>query len=99
MREPAAARRILRIVVSDEELTALALAADPDTAVPDDAVPFRNAFGADAGLLPTWYMPAPLAGGGVIRGWRRLVLILLVLTFVIIEAYGLCSTYGPVSGA
>ena len=41
--------------VTDEELAAEALAADPDLVVPDDAVPFG---GSDsAGLLPDWYMP------------------------------------------
>ena len=64
----------------------------PDDGVPDDAVPWNPA--AAEGLLPAWYMPAPAAGGRF-RGWRRGVLIALVLLFVIIEAFGLCTTYGP----
>ncbi len=43
-------------------------------------------------------MPAPVRGGGRVRGWRRWLILLLVLTFVIIEAYGLCTTYGPSGG-
>ncbi len=49
--------------ISDEELTALALAADPDAALSDDAVPFSAQAAGDDGLLPSWYMPAPAGGG------------------------------------
>ena len=44
--------------ISDEELAELALAADGDDTVPDDAVPFMAFDGDDGGgLLPSWYMP------------------------------------------
>ena len=44
----------------DDELTALALAADPDQPIDPDARPF--VMGDDArGPLPSWYMPAPAA--------------------------------------
>ena len=82
-------------VVTDEELARLALAADPDVTLPDGAVPWDGA--APAPLLPDWYMPAPVSGGRL-RGWRRTVVLLLVLAFVIIEAYGLCSTFGRPGG-
>ena len=45
--------------VSDAELSALALAADPDVDVPADAVPFAELTGTGpSGPLPAWYMPA-----------------------------------------
>ena len=84
-------------MISDEELTALALAADPDQVVPHDAVPFGALHGGDDGaLLPQWYMPAPDAGAIARPGWRRRVGVGLVATFVLINAAGLCSTYGSV---
>ena len=43
-------------------------------------------------LLPDWYMPTP--AGGVIRGWRRAVAVLIIAAFLAITAYGLCNTYG-----
>jgi hypothetical protein len=77
-----------------DELTSLALAADPDAPIPPDAVPFTGALDDDGALLPSWYMPAP--GGAVShgRGWRRVVAISFILAFVVLNAAGLCSTYG-----
>jgi hypothetical protein len=85
--------------LSDEELTALALAADPDAALDDDAVSLHQLTrsGTD-GLLPEWYMPPPARGLPRLRGWRRWVTLLIVASFLTIEAYGLCSTYGRVVG-
>ena len=83
--------------IDDEELTALALAADPNAPVPDDAVSIwdLDVDGADP-LLPSWYMPAPMPGRRRLRRWQRRVAWLIVLAFVLIDAYGLCSTYGPI---
>ena len=78
---------------TDEELTELALAADPDAPVDYDAVsPFATAH--PAGLLPEWYMPAVAGGIRPLRGWRRRVVLLIIASFLLIDAYGLCSTYG-----
>jgi hypothetical protein len=83
-------------VISDDELAALALAADPEAPVDDDAVPLWELVGYAADrYLPEWYMPAPL-GGRVLRGWRRRVIVLLIVSFLVIDAYGLCNTYGLV---
>jgi hypothetical protein len=83
--------------VSDEELAAMALAADPDVAVDDDAVSLWQLTGSDSdGLLPAWYMPSPARGARQLRGWRRWVILVIVASFVALEAYGLCSTYGRV---
>jgi len=82
--------------LSDEELTALALAADPDATVDDDAVCLWDVTGQpDGGTLPTWYMPAWRAVR-IRSTWRRAVILLVIVAFVAINAYGLCSTYGRV---
>jgi hypothetical protein len=84
-------------VITDEGLAAEALAADPDAPVGDDAVPWHVAIGADdPALLPAWYMPAPDVGASAGPGWRRRVGVGLIATFVLINAAGLCSTYGSV---
>jgi len=78
-------------VISDEELAQLALAADPHTPIAPDAVPLELAApGADA--LPGWYM-APVRRHRLGRS-GRLVTLGLVGSFLAIEAFGLCSTYG-----
>lgn len=80
--------------VSDDELCALALAADPDAEVAEDAVPFAELTGTAAiGPLPDWYMPAA-AGGRLLSGWRRLPPALVVASLLVINASGLCITYG-----
>jgi hypothetical protein len=77
--------------ITDDELTALALAADPDTPVADDAVPFGDQDPATFPLLPSWYMPAP----GIHRSRARAVVMLgLALSFVIVNVGGFCVTYG-----
>lgn len=83
---------------TDDELAAQAMAADPDAAPADDAVSFWE-VAAEPGappLVADWYMPAPMAGAGTgtRSPWRRRVALVLVATFLLIEAYGLCSTYG-----
>jgi len=80
---------------TDDELTRLALAADPDAPLPPDAVSLWDPDRSHPGLLPAWYMPPP-TGGRHVRGWRRRLIILLVVAFVLIDAYGLCSTYGSI---
>lgn len=79
-------------VFSDAELTALALAADPDAPLGPDAVPIDVYLGAPNGLLPDWYMAQPRTR----RAGRmtRVVVVAVVGAFLLIEAFGLCSTYG-----
>jgi hypothetical protein len=77
--------------VADDELTALALAADPDQPVDPDAVPI-SLGGVAPGLLPEWYMPAPMStGGGSARRW---VLGGIVVILVAMNGAGLCVTNG-----
>jgi hypothetical protein len=82
----------LDVVVTDEELTALALAADPIEMLDHDAVPFDA--GAPAGLLPDWYMPAPQLTAGSRR--RPAVVAVVVTSLLLLNALGLCVTYGSV---
>ncbi len=77
---------------SDEELTALALAGDPDAPIDARAVPLPVPSSRTLGLLPSWYMPA-VALGRTHRYWK-VVVVVLVATLFAIEAAGLCSTYG-----
>ena len=82
------------LVVSDEELTELALAASPDPELGDDAVPIEPAD-PTADLLPSWYMPA--SSGHAEPGWRRRLALLVVSSILLINAAGLCITYGHVT--
>ena len=50
----------------------------------------------DARLLPSWYMPAPMRGTSSSRRQRWLIG-LIVASFLLIDAYGLCSTYGTIT--
>ncbi len=78
--------------VSDDELTALALAADPDTAVAPGAVSIWAEVDAEPHLLPAWYMPRPRRRVSSRR--QRIVIGVVVAAFLLIDAAGLCSTYG-----
>ncbi len=81
--------------LSDEQLTDLALAADPGLPVDEDAVPlavYLGHLGQVGGLLPQWYMPTPMARST--KGWRIPVVLVIVAAFVAIEALGLCNTFG-----
>jgi hypothetical protein len=83
--------------VTEDELAEAALAADPEAVVPDDAMSLWDLSSAgEEPLLPQWYMPAPMTGSSGARRWWRWVAILLIVAFLAIEAYGLCSTYGEV---
>ncbi|HLN44046.1 MAG TPA: hypothetical protein VK215_16425 [Acidimicrobiales bacterium] len=78
--------------ISDEELTALALAADPDQPLDADAVPLSLYLASSPGPLPEWYM-APVTARHSGRR-QRAVILSIVGAFLLIEAFGLCSTYG-----
>ena len=85
-------------MVTDAELTALALAADVDAQLEDDALPIWHVIEAtEAGPLPPWYMPAPMHPRRV-TGWRRVAvrcgIASVIVSFVTINACGLCNTYG-----
>jgi hypothetical protein len=78
---------------TDDELTALALAADPDQPLDSDAVPMSDYLSSEkVGLLPEWYM-APVMTRHISRA-PQLVVLVVIGAFLLIEAVGLCSTYG-----
>jgi hypothetical protein len=82
-------------VLTDEELAEMALAADPDGDLDEDAVSIWDLAAEDSDeLLPAWYMPSPMSRSRLLYGWRRSVVLLLIASFVLINAAGLCVTYG-----
>jgi hypothetical protein len=78
--------------LTDDELTAQALAADPDRPLSDDARPFRGEDPPDTSPLPGWYMPPVLAGRST--PGRRVVALTIVGAAFLINALGFCITYG-----
>jgi hypothetical protein len=88
------------VIVDDEldldTLTALALAADADAPLDDDAAPFLpwapEGRAAGDGDLPGWYMPQ--VGPVTPRGWHAPVVALIVAAMLVIPAFGFCITYG-----
>jgi hypothetical protein len=80
---------------SDEELTELALGADPDAPLAPDAVAWEGAILHRPGLLPDWYMPTPVASRS--GRWPRNVVLLIIIGFLIIDGFGLCITSGFLS--
>lgn len=80
---------------SDEELTTLALAADPHAPIDDEAVAWTGVFGVAGSLLPEWYMPRPLAVG---RGRATQVVVAsVIVAMLVIGGFGLCITSGFLS--
>ncbi|CAN5581720.1 hypothetical protein BH10ACT2_BH10ACT2_15280 [soil metagenome] len=80
------------VEITDEELAALALAADPDATVADDAVPLSSLLMEFPELLPSWYMPAP--GGFTRSPRRRAVVAVIIVALIAVNAIGMCVTYG-----
>ncbi len=78
--------------ISDEELTRLALSADPGLPLAPDAVPISAYLEELPSLLPAWYMPGVMAHSG--SRWRKVVILSVIGAFLFIEALGLCSTFG-----
>ena len=78
--------------LTDAELTALALAGDPDAPLDRDSVPMTDYLDQPPAALPEWYMPPVRARSG--KRWRSTVVLVIVAAFLVIEAVGLCSTYG-----
>jgi hypothetical protein len=78
--------------ITDDELAALALAADPDQPLAKDAIPLHVYLATEAGPLPEWYMAPVMARHS--GGRRRAVILGVIGALLLIEAFGLCSTYG-----
>jgi hypothetical protein len=84
--------------LSDAELTALALAADPDAPIADGAVPIGIHLAQLGSALPLWYMPPVVSRQGG-RRWKAPFVIAAVSAFLLIDLLGLCNTYGVLSWA
>ena len=84
--------------LTDAELTALALAADPDAPIAEGAVPIGVHLAQMGATLPLWYMP-PVMGRQGGRRWKAPVVIAVVSAFLLIDLMGLCNTYGILSWA
>jgi hypothetical protein len=83
--------------ISDEELCALALAAEPITTLAEDAVAWGGGDSRTPSLLPNWYMPSP---SYQVRGrWTRTIVVTIIVGFLVIDAFGLCITSGFLSFA
>ena len=80
--------------LTDEELCEMALAADTDLPLDADARPISDpSVAGDGGaLLPSWYMPAARTAN--FSTWHRAVAAIVILAFLVINALGLCITYG-----
>jgi hypothetical protein len=83
--------------LSDEELTALALAADPDQPVNADAVPWDLYPQPSVGALPRCYLPLVMAGAS--KGWRTPVVMAIIAALVVVDLFGLCITFGQLVAA
>src|SRR5438552_16289330 len=79
--------------ITDEELADLALAADPDVEVEDDAVSLWDLAATEQeSPMPSWDMPSPMAGGRLLYGWRRWGVLLGIASLVVSNAHRLHST-------
>ena len=76
--------------LSDEELTALALGTEVVTPIGGDAVVVDPCRGEST--LPNWYMPAVTVRAAA--RWQRSIIYTVVAAFLVIEAFGLCTTFG-----
>jgi hypothetical protein len=83
---------LIDLDISDEDLAALALAADPNQPVADNAVPLRSMHPAGVPLLPDWYMP--MSPSRARSDWRAAVAVAIAIGLVLINAFAICVTYG-----
>lgn len=80
------------LVISDDELAELALAAAHDTELAPGAVPWNCREVTSSNGLPEWYMPAAVR----LRSSRstRTLVAAVIFGFLLIDASGLCITSG-----
>jgi hypothetical protein len=83
--------------LSDAELTELALAADPDQPLDPDAVPLPLDQTGVRSALPSWYMPPTMMRTS--NGWRTWVVLAIIGSLLLVDALGLCITYGQLVAA
>jgi hypothetical protein len=80
--------------LTDEELTALALGSEPLEPLPESADDMAPPW-VMGGSLPLWYMP-PVARRARSR-WAAPLVVGVIAAFLLIDAMGLCNTYGLLS--
>ena len=80
------------VEISDEELTALSLAADPNAPFDEGVEPFGAGLTPGTDLLPEWYMPVPNTNGG--SHLRSVAVAVIVASLIFVNGAGLCVTYG-----
>jgi hypothetical protein len=80
--------------LTDEELTALALGSEPLESLPESADDIAPPW-VIGGSLPLWYMP-PVARHAKSR-WAAPLVVGVIAAFLLIDAMGLCNTYGLLS--
>jgi hypothetical protein len=85
------------VPITDDELTALALAADPEEELGPDAVPLTPYRSLPTASLPLWYMPPVTARAA--GGWRVPIAASVVIALLLINALGLCICYGVLVAA
>lgn len=79
-------------LISDEELTCLALSSEFSAPCDPGAAPWSGAWGVAPLLVPEWYMPRP-TGRRRLRG-TGLIVVLVIAGLLLIDAFGLCLTSG-----
>ncbi|MEM9513647.1 MAG: hypothetical protein AAGA42_02225 [Actinomycetota bacterium] len=78
---------------TDDELAAMAMAAEAEPDLGEDAAPWRpEGASIEGALLPEWYMPVPQAAGR--SPGRVLAVGLIIGALLIVNGAGLCVTYG-----
>ena len=82
---------------TDAELTELAMSADPEEPLAGDAVPFDVYQSGLRDALPSWYMPPVMAGGSAM--WRKPVVLAIIVSFLVVDVFGLCITFGQLVAA
>lgn len=83
--------------ISDAELTELALSADPEVPLGEGAVPLDLYQSGLRDALPSWYMPPVMARGSAM--WRKPVVLAIILSFLVVDIFGLCITFGQLVAA
>ncbi|MGH3600728.1 MAG: hypothetical protein ACRDQH_10690 [Pseudonocardiaceae bacterium] len=83
--------------ISEAELTELAMSADPTVPLAADAVPLDLHGDESAGFVPSWYMPPVMLRTS--KRWHRWAIAAIIVAFITIDMFGLCSTYGPLRAA
>lgn len=76
---------------TDDELTELALAADPDTPVAPDATVWMP---EPSSTLPRAYLPAASRRSRPGSPLRTVTVVAVIAAFLAITAFGFCATYG-----